>query len=583
MKTPHKKRGDRMPKTERRESMGGKVRGFGLRLALMAGALMALAGCAELTATPDFKVTAATSNLTVRQGDSAQVSVLVEPSGGFQGPVSVSLEGAPSGVSVSPSTLNIGSAPSDQTLTLSVASSVAPSSYSFYLKFAASNVGEKKVRINLTVTQAASPDFTISLSPSDLQARPGGSVQTTLTLTPQNGFTGTVALTVERPNGSSADEVTLTPTSISVSGPNPVSQNLTLSVSATAQPGSYYLRLRATGGGITKEAYFTLVVSPNPSFALGVEPNSLTLSPGQSGQVNVVLVPQNGFEGTINLRLVDGDGQTFSGASLSPASFNVSGDTPIARSVTITANSNIALGNYPLKLRAESGSIAKEVRFTLTITPPPTFSLGVNPSSISGLPGETKTVTLAIAPQNGFSGTVSLQVVDTNGNPVPGFTLNPMSVDVSPDNLLVTSLQITIGSSVAPNTYALQIKGVSGSITRTASLTVTVNPPPSFALSVSPSSVTVAAGDSVNTNVIIIPQNGFSGMVNLQLVDAGGNPVPWASLTPTTVVVPEGEDLVVQQVTISVISGVAPGNYSLNIKATSGTIVRLKPITVTVQ
>jgi hypothetical protein len=106
-------------------------------------------------------------------------------------------------------------------------------------------------------TPAPPPDFTISLNPTSLSIQQGGSSTTTLTITPQSGFTGTVNLSlVGAPSG-----VTLSPTSVTVSGSSPVNQTLTVSVAGNVAPGTYNLQVRATSGSLTKTANLTLTVT----------------------------------------------------------------------------------------------------------------------------------------------------------------------------------------------------------------------------------------------------------------------------------------------------------------------------------
>jgi hypothetical protein len=70
---------------------------------------------------------------------------------------------------------------------------------------------------NLSLTVTAAPDFTISLNPTSLTVQQGSSGTTRLTITPLNGFTGTVNLElVGAPSG-----VTLSPTSVDVTGSEP--------------------------------------------------------------------------------------------------------------------------------------------------------------------------------------------------------------------------------------------------------------------------------------------------------------------------------------------------------------------------
>lgn len=101
-----------------------------------------------------------------------------------------------------------------------------------------------------------SADFTLALNPTSLTVEQGQAGNTTLTLTPRNGFTGQVNLSlVGAPQG-----VTLEPGSVNVTGANPVTQTLTVRVAGSTPAGTYSLKVRAQGGSITKEADLSLTV-----------------------------------------------------------------------------------------------------------------------------------------------------------------------------------------------------------------------------------------------------------------------------------------------------------------------------------
>uniref|UniRef100_UPI001FE1A936 choice-of-anchor U domain-containing protein n=1 Tax=Thermus islandicus TaxID=540988 RepID=UPI001FE1A936 len=103
----------------------------------------------------------------------------------------------------------------------------------------------------------SNPSFTLSLNPTILTVQQGSSGTTTLTVTPQNGFTGTVSLSlVGAPSG-----VSLSPTSVSVSGSNPVTQALTLAVASSVAPGTYNLQVKGTAGSLSAQASLSLTVS----------------------------------------------------------------------------------------------------------------------------------------------------------------------------------------------------------------------------------------------------------------------------------------------------------------------------------
>jgi hypothetical protein len=148
--------------------------------------------------------------------------------------------------------------------------------------------------------------FTLSLNPTSLTVQQGSSGQTTLTVTPQNGFTGTVSLSLAgAPSG-----VTLSPTSVTVSGSGPVAQTLTLSVDESVAPGTYPLQVRGGVGGHVQEVSLSLTVTVAPppfTGALDLPSPLETVAPGGQVQVPVRAV----FNGsrvssvTLTVRLAD--------------------------------------------------------------------------------------------------------------------------------------------------------------------------------------------------------------------------------------------------------------------------------------
>lgn len=117
----------------------------------------------------------------------------------------------------------------------------------------------------MTLNVTAAPSFTVALSPDSLRIVAGTSGTTTLTLTPQNNFTGSVSLALIDAQGNAPQGIALSPTSLNVSGTNPVSQSLTIAVASSTNPATYRLRLRATSGSLVREANLTITVVTTPS------------------------------------------------------------------------------------------------------------------------------------------------------------------------------------------------------------------------------------------------------------------------------------------------------------------------------
>jgi uncharacterized membrane protein len=557
---------------------------YSLQVRASSGSLTKTANLSlTVTPPPDFTLSLNPTSLTVQQGASGTTQLTITPQNGFAGTVSLSLvdgSGNPvPGITLAPPSVDVtGSGPVTQTLTVNVGSGVNPGTYSLQVR-ASSGSLTKTANLSLTVTPP--PDFTLSLNPTSLTVQQGASGTTQLTITPQNGFAGTVSLSLVDGSGNPVPGITLAPPSVDVTGSGPVTQTLTVNVGSGVNPGTYSLQVRASSGSLTKTANLSLTVTPPPDFTLSLNPTSLTVQQGASGTTQLTITPQNGFAGTVSLSLVDGSGNPVPGITLAPPSVDVTGSGPVTQTLTVNVGSGVNPGTYSLQVRASSGSLTKTANLSLTVTPPPDFTLSLNPTSLTVQQGASGTTQLTITPQNGFAGTVSLSLVDGSGNPVPGITLAPPSVDVTGSGPVTQTLTVNVGSGVNPGTYSLQVRASSGSLTKTANLSLTVTPPPDFTLSLNPTSLTVQQGASGTTQLTITPQNGFAGTVSLSLVDGSGNPVPGITLAPPSVDV-TGSGPVTQTLTVNVGSGVNPGTYSLQVRASSGSLTKTANLSLTV-
>jgi len=124
---------------------------------------------------------------------------------------------------------------------------------------------------------AAAPGFGMTLEPEELSVVQGSSGQTVLTVTPLNGFSGTVELSLEGLDGAAAPEgIGLSPASVEVAGTEAVEQPLTLTVAEGVEPGGYELRVRGTSGQLSSAAALRLEVLREvpPVAQLTASPNS---------------------------------------------------------------------------------------------------------------------------------------------------------------------------------------------------------------------------------------------------------------------------------------------------------------------
>jgi hypothetical protein len=220
---------------------------------------------------------------------------------------------------------------------------------------------------SLTVADASAPDYTLEVSPATSQTMtPGSAVIYDLTLTPRNGFTGTVNLaSFGAPPGSS----TFTPSQLSFSGPSQAqTATLTLNTSTAAKAKTYFPLITTFSANRLHDFQGTLTLSNSggSDFTISATPASQTVVPGGTTSYTVTVIPQSGFTGMVALSasgLPAG-----ASASLNPTTVSGSGSSTL----TVTTASSTPPGSYALTNTATSGSLSRSASVTLAVsgTPP---------------------------------------------------------------------------------------------------------------------------------------------------------------------------------------------------------------------
>lgn len=200
---------------------------------------------------PGIRLTLATPAGTLPAGGSlAATSVRVEAQNGFSGTVSLAASSLPPGVEASfdPVSLGLpGAAPAR--LTFTAATGVSPVVAHPVTVSASGNGASATANFLLTLTNPDAPGFDLTLSKDAFTLLPGRGEELFVTLTPRNGFAGSVTLgTTALPAGVTAS---FTPSSISLQGA-PASAVLRLAASASAPAGASATAatVRALAGGI---------------------------------------------------------------------------------------------------------------------------------------------------------------------------------------------------------------------------------------------------------------------------------------------------------------------------------------------
>jgi hypothetical protein len=197
-------------------------------------------------------------------------------------------------------------------------------------------------------------DFSMSATPASRTIGPGGSTTYTATVTPVNGFTGTVAFSVTGlPSGVTA---TFNPASVTTSG----STTMSVSTSASTPPGSYPLTIQGTSGPQVRTATVTLVVNGG-DFSISATPMTRTIMRGGVATYTVTITAGTGFSGAVNLSITGAP----SGATttFNPPSVVNSGTSVL----TIDTEPNVQGLIHTLTITGTGGGRTHSVNVTLII------------------------------------------------------------------------------------------------------------------------------------------------------------------------------------------------------------------------
>jgi hypothetical protein len=144
-----------------------------------------------------------------------------------------------------------------------------------------------------------SSNFALSTSPATIPLKPGESGQTTITVAPTNGFTGTVNLTVTTIGAPRGVTATLDHSSITGSG----SATLNVATTSSTPAGNLLIVVTGSSQGISQTAYVQLAL---PDFGLTLSPTTLYLDQSNYATATITASPENGFTGRVNFSLTSG-------------------------------------------------------------------------------------------------------------------------------------------------------------------------------------------------------------------------------------------------------------------------------------
>ena len=394
-----------------------------------------------------------------------------------------------------------------------------------------------------SVTSGAGSTMSVTTSTST----PGGTYTITVTGTGSTTHSITVSLVVNGPSG-------ITNGGFETGDLTGWSSTGTASISATAHTGAHSAMLGSTSptnGDSTISQTFT---APNPTGPLSfwyqvVCPDTLTYDWASAS-------------------LVDNTASTTT-TLLAPTCTNTGAWVQSSGATLVGGHS------YTLTLLSHDDNYPADPTYTffddvaLAAPPTPDFTIAATPSSQSVVQGNSTSYTVSVAAQNGFAGTVALSASGFGSG--AGGTFNPTSVVGGGSS----TLTVTTTASAATGSFPITISGASGSLSHSTTVTLVVTPPPDFSIAGSPSSSSVAQGNSTQYTVTVTALNGFTGTVNLGAAGFGAGAS--GSFAPASITGGGSSTL-----TVSTTGNATTGSFPITISGTSGTLSHAITVTLVV-
>jgi kumamolisin len=316
------------------------------------------------SATPTFTLSDSPSSVTITQGGSGSSTITVHDVNGFTGSVTLAASGLPSGV-----TATFGTNPTTGTSVLTLtASATATTGTATVTITGTSGSLTATTTLALTVNSSATPNFSVSASPSSVTVTQGTSGTSTITVTSTGGFNSATTLSASGlPSGVTA---TFSTNPVTPPANGSASSTLTLTASGSATVGTATVTITGTSGSTSHSATITLTVnasSGTPNFTMSLSPSSFTVDDGGSKSTTLTVTSVNGFHSAVTLSVNEFPSGVSATASANPVTPPANGSVNVT--ITWSATRRAPTGTTTIELIGTSGSTTNEIPVTITVAP----------------------------------------------------------------------------------------------------------------------------------------------------------------------------------------------------------------------
>jgi uncharacterized membrane protein len=207
--------------------------------------------------------------------------------------------------------------------------------------------------------------------------------------------------------------------------------------------------------------------------------------------------------------------------------------------------------------------------------PTPDFSITASPAAVSVTQGSSGSSTISTTISGGFNSAVSMSASGLSAGVTASF--NPTSVAAPGSGS--STLTFSASSTATAGTASVTVTATGGGVihTTTVSLTINASATPDFAVSASPSSLSVAQGGSGSSTISTTVSGGFNSPVTLS---ASGLPTGvTASFNPASIVAPGSGS---STFTLSANSTATTGTANVTVTASGGGVTHTTTVSLTI-
>lgn len=518
---------------------------------------------------PAVTLTPSAAAVSVFQGQTATFSVAISAAAGFTDLVALKAT-APSGVTVTfnPSSLKPG-ASATATVSATTAATVGTGSIAI-----TGTSGSFTGTASKSITVSA-PVLTLKPNVSTLSVVQAKTATFTLAVAASSGFTQSVVLHATAPSGVT---VSFNPASLKPG----TSSTATVSVSATATPGTGNIVITGTSGNATQSATISLTVLATPTLSMTAAAPKVQVVQGKTATLQVTTATGGSFSGSVALAVMGMPvGVT---ASWSPATFSSTGAKSTVSTLTLSAAATATVTSGTLQISASGDGLKAQTTSAVQVLIAPAVSLALSPATLAMSSTGTQHLVATITPI-GTAKPATSSTFQVTGLPT-GVTGSWSTPALTASGTLQATLTLTgssnaISSATKPTITALVQDSVTASSYKaTATATLTVTKPATLAASAAFSTLSVGKGKSVINNITISTANTFHTAVSFAI---SGLPTGVSATWSANPVIPAGNGGLASTSLMLKAASTAPlASRTVTITATGGGLAVTRSITVQV-